>query len=148
MTDLEQILRHRHPMIFLDSIVDSSDKNLVASVEIREGLPFFEPQRGVPAWVGIEYMAQSIAALAGIRARKAGTPVPLGMIIGCRNFTCDAGAFPPGSELRIAVTELAAEDDGFGVFDCKIEGTSSINHQSWTATARISVFGGDRQKAA
>ena len=148
MIDLDEILHHRHPMIFLDTVHESSDKNLVACVRIRDGIPFFEPQRGVPAWVGLEYMAQSIAALAGIRARQASNRVPLGMIIGCRNYTCNTSMFVTGSELRISVTELAAEENGFGVFDCNIEDDCQIEDQRRIAQARISVFGGDRQKAA
>ena len=38
----------------------------------------------VPAWVGIEYMAQAIAAWAGCRARAAGKPPQLGFLLGSR----------------------------------------------------------------
>ena len=142
MTDLEHIMCHRHPMIFLDDIVEAHNEALVSTVRIREGIPFYEPQYGVPAWVGLEYMAQSIAALAGIRARNVGKRVPLGLLIGCRNYSSNKSAFAPGSELRISVTELAAEEYGFGSFDCKIEDQGPV------AQARISVFGGDRQATA
>jgi predicted hotdog family 3-hydroxylacyl-ACP dehydratase len=85
-------------------------------------------------------MAQSIAALAGIRARNAGEDVPLGLIIGCRKYVSTTSVFAPGSELRISVEELIAEENGFGSFDCIIQDTGII------AEARISVFGGDRQE--
>ncbi len=142
MTDLEHILRHRQPMIFLDDVLDSGHNHLVARVNIRDGIPFYQPQHGVPAWVGLEYMAQSIAALAGIRARSTGKPVPPGMIIGCRNYTSNTDVFAPDNELRISIKELVAEDNGFGSFDCQIENPDLV------AQARISVFGGDRQAAA
>lgn len=148
MTDLGQILHHQPPMIFLDDVLEVGDDTLVACIRIRQGIPFFEPRRGVPAWVGLEYMAQSIAALAGIRARKAGHPVALGLIIGCRNYSCSTNVFTPGSELRISITELVAEDNGFGSFDCRIEDHSRNEDRRLVAQARISVFGGDRQKAA
>jgi predicted hotdog family 3-hydroxylacyl-ACP dehydratase len=141
MTDLEHVLCHRPPMIFLDDVIETDQDRLVAIIRIREGIPFYKSQRGVPTWIGLEYMAQSIAALAGIRARNAGKPVPLGMIIGCRNYTCNTSMFPPGSELQISIKELAAEEYGFGSFDCKIEGPDLA------AQARVSVFGGDRQAA-
>jgi len=142
MTDLEQILCHRQPMIFLDDVLEASRDHLVAMIRIRDGIPFYDPQHGVPAWVGLEYMAQSIAALAGIRARNAGKQVPLGLMIGCRNYTCNSSAFAPGSELRISIQELIAEEDGFGSFDCKIEDPKLV------AQGRVSVFGGDRRTTA
>ncbi len=142
MADLEHILRHRRPMIFLDDVLESTHDCLVATIKIREGIPFYETERGVPGWVGLEYMAQSIAALAGLRARKAGKKVPLGLIIGCRNYECGKSSFAPGSELRISIEELAAEEYGFGAFDCKIRDPDLV------AQARVSVFGGNRQEAA
>ena len=142
MNYIEHILLHRPPMIFLDQVLDVSHETLVATIRIREGIPFYSADSGVPAWVGLEYMAQSIAALAGIRARNADKPLPLGFIIGCRHFTTAISSFAPGSELRISVEELAAEEYGFGSFDCKIENPALI------AEARVSVFGADRQTAA
>jgi predicted hotdog family 3-hydroxylacyl-ACP dehydratase len=140
MTGLQHIMRHQPPMVFLDEVVESRHEGLTAVVRIRDGIPFYAADRGVPAWVGIEYMAQSIAALAGIRARNAGEDVPLGLIIGCRKYVSTTAAFAPGSELRISVEELIAEENGFGSFDCIIKDAGII------AEARISVFGGDRQE--
>jgi predicted hotdog family 3-hydroxylacyl-ACP dehydratase len=140
MTGLQHIMCHQPPMVFLDEVVESRHEGLTAVVRIRDGIPFYAADRGVPAWVGIEYMAQSIAALAGIRARNAGEDVPLGLIIGCRKYVSTTAAFAPGSELRISVEELIAEENGFGSFDCIIKDAGII------AEARISVFGGDRQE--
>jgi len=147
MTDLEHIMCHRRPMVFLDDVVEADDESLVATIRIREGIPFYEPQHGVPAWVGLEYMAQSIAALAGIRARNAGNRVPLGLIIGCRNYTSNTSMFAPGSELRISIRKIAAEEYGFGSFDCRIKDNGKSEDQGLVAQARIAVFGGDRQAA-
>ena len=109
MTGLQHIMSHQPPMVFLDEVVESRHEGLTAVVRIRDGIPFYAADRGVPAWVGIEYMAQSIAALAGIRARNAGEDVPLGLIIGCRKYVSTTAAFAPGSELRISVEELIAD---------------------------------------
>ena len=144
MTDLERILCHRPPMVFIDDVVESRHEGLTAVVHIRDGIPLYEADRGVPAWVGLEYMAQSIAALAGLRARKAGHEVPLGLIIGCRNYTSNTSAFAPGSELRISVEELIAEENGFGSFDCIID--QGVEDPQRVAQARITVFGGNRQE--
>ena len=52
------------PYVFVE------DDGLVATVEIREDIPFFVVGDGVPAWIGMEYMAQAVAALAGIRSEN------------------------------------------------------------------------------
>ena len=122
----------------LAALQDLGDDHLRADVRIREGIPFFEANRGVPAWVGLEYMAQAIAALAGIRARRAGRPIPLGLIIGCREFSCTTANFAPGTIIDTRIRELAADENGLGSFDCTL-GTPDI-----VASARLSVFGGDR----
>lgn len=125
-------------MIFIDRVLESGEDYLRADVRIREGIPYYEPQRGVPAWVGLEYMAQSIAALAGIRARRANKPIPLGLLIGCRRYTCTTAVFAPGTIIESKVQQLAADEYGLGSFDCTL-GTPKI-----VASARLSVYGGDR----
>jgi len=138
MKNLEQILCHRPPMIWLDEVIESGPEYLVARVDIREGMAFYEAPKGVPAWVGLEYMAQAVAAFAGLRARDAGEPVPLGLLIGCRRYASTKASFPPGDRLEVRVTELASEKYGFGSFDCSLDDGTEI------ASARLAVFGGDR----
>ena len=137
---LSDILCHRPPMIFIDEIITSAHDYLRAKIHIKPGIPFFQPDIGVPAWVGLEYMAQSIAALAGLRARAQGQPIPLGLIIGCRHYQSSVAAFAPGVIIESQVKELAADEQGLGSFDC------SLNAEQTLAIARISVFGGDRHK--
>jgi predicted hotdog family 3-hydroxylacyl-ACP dehydratase len=142
VVDLQSILSHQAPMIMIDEVLENSHDQLVAGVTIRAGIPFYEPRIGVRAWVGLEYMAQSIAAFAGIKARDSGKHVPLGLIIGCRSYTCSISNFAPGSQLRIAIKELASEEFGLGSFDCE------IGFPQCVAQGRVSVYGGDRHKVA
>jgi predicted hotdog family 3-hydroxylacyl-ACP dehydratase len=125
-------------MIWLDEVIESGSGHLLARVNIREGIAFYEAPKGVPAWVGLEYMAQAVAAFAGLRARDAGEPVPLGLLIGCRRYSSTRASFLPGDILDVRVTELASEKYGFGSFDCSLDDGAEI------ASARLSVFGGDR----
>jgi predicted hotdog family 3-hydroxylacyl-ACP dehydratase len=140
MKDLTQILCHRSPMILLDEVVEAGENYLVARVDIREGVPFYNEVQGVPAWVGLEYMAQAIAAFAGLRARDAGEPIPLGLLIGCRRYTSDKACFAPGDRIEVRVQELASEEYGFASFDCTLYAGEAI------ANARLAVFGGDRAR--
>jgi len=138
MKDLERILCHRPPMILLDEVIESGPDKLSARVEIREGIPFYNHPQGVPAWVGIEYMAQAIAAYAGLRALDAGEPVPLGLLVGCRAYASKKASFAADDCIEVHIKELASEEYGFGSFDC------SLNDGDEIATARLTVLGGGR----
>lgn len=107
MWPLSELIPHRSPMILIDRVLDAGDDFLVAEVRIRRRCPFFDAERGVPAWIGLEYMGQSIAALAGMRAKRAGLPILPGLLIGCRRYSSRVAAFAPASCLTIEVREIA-----------------------------------------
>lgn len=122
-------------MIFIDRVVESCQTGLLAEVRIEPGVPLYQEGVGVPAWVGLEYMAQSIAALSGLRAQTKEDDIPVGLLIGCRKYVSDVTAFPNGADLKIKVTELDVIDKSLGAFDCTIGNPDII------VTARLMVFG-------
>lgn len=139
MTDIKAFLYHRPPMIFLDEIIESGSNFLLAGVLIRQGIPFFAEPRGVPAWVGLEYMAQAVAAFAGMRARNDNKPIGLGMLIGCRRYSSKIASFPPGTSVEVRIQELVAEENGLGSFDCMLSAPDLV------AEGRIAVYGGTKK---
>ncbi|CAN5265352.1 hotdog family protein [soil metagenome] len=110
MWPVRELVPHREPMILIDRVQDAGEDFVVAEVRIKAGIPFFEAEVGVPAWVGIEYMGQSIAALAGVRAKRAERPIRSGFLAGCRRYVCSVPAFKPGSQLTIEVREVSGGD--------------------------------------
>jgi predicted hotdog family 3-hydroxylacyl-ACP dehydratase len=86
---------------------------LVTETEIREDNPYCEGGR-VGAWIGIELIAQSIAALAGIEALKAGRPVRVGFLLGTRRYRASVPWFAVGARLRIEATREFQSEDGLG----------------------------------
>ena len=128
------LLPHKAPMILLDGVLDSDDHCLWAFVSVHAGTPFFRPTIGVPAHVGIEWMAQACGAFAGVRAKAAGTAVKLGFLLGTRRYTAVTPWFTEGERATIIVTQTF-EEDGMASFDCRIE----INGAE-RANARLVVF--------
>src|SRR5262249_45980544 len=59
-----ELLRHGPEMTLIDRLVSYDQQKSVAAVEIGPASRFFDGD-GVPGWVGIEYMAQAIAAHVG-----------------------------------------------------------------------------------
>ena len=113
--DIKEILYHAPPMILIDG-VEAYDDNMVASVvEITADSPFLE-DGSVPAYVGIEYMAQSIAAYSGIKARNAGQGVKIGYLVSTRSMTLNCPVFSIGDRLSVKV-ELVYDETPMAVFD-------------------------------
>jgi predicted hotdog family 3-hydroxylacyl-ACP dehydratase len=114
-----ELLPHGPEFCLLDALVASSDNETSAVVEIGTGSKFLS-EEGVPAYVGVEYMAQTIAARIGLHARLEGREPPIGFLLGTRHFSCQVGHFRPGMRLTIKVRPLFI-DGRFGAFDCSIE---------------------------
>jgi predicted hotdog family 3-hydroxylacyl-ACP dehydratase len=117
-TRIGNLLPHGPEMTLLDRLVEYSPQRSAATVTIREHSRFAE-QGGVPAWVGIEYMAQTIAAHAGYEARLRGEPPAIGFLLGTRSYVSEWDAFPIGATLTISVEPLVTESR-LGAFQCAI----------------------------
>lgn len=140
----EDVVPHAKPMALLDNIIEwdtlSNTHSLTADVTIRPDSMFCQ-NNAVPSWVGMEYMAQAIAALAGIRAREAGEPVKIGFLVGTRRFTCDCPQFEVGTRLRVYIEEELQGDNGLGVFACTLSSDESDSLAPKTlARANLNVY--------
>jgi predicted hotdog family 3-hydroxylacyl-ACP dehydratase len=127
---------HRGPMLLLSRVVEVGDEHLVAEVDVSAADMFVDASGAVPAWLGIEYMAQAVAALSGTWSRRAGEPIRLGLLIGCRGYRSQVAAFRPDMTLRVSVRQLVALDDALGAFEGEILDGAVI------ATGRLTVYGG------
>ena len=124
---LLDLIPHEKPMSLLDEVVTVGDGELLAKVTLHTDSVFAAPE-GVPALVGIEYMAQAVAAFAGHRALKAGEQVRLGFLVG------NTGFFPVENTLWVHVKELVQGDNGLAVFAC------CIRSESVCVSANLNVF--------
>jgi len=117
---LEELLPHASPMILLTRVVDFRGDALNAEVDITPDCQFAR-DAGVPMWVGIEYMAQAVAALAGIEARLDGRQAQVGFLLGTRKYQCAQPWFAFGTRLEVAVVRNFRDDaTGFASFDCRL----------------------------
>jgi predicted hotdog family 3-hydroxylacyl-ACP dehydratase len=113
------VVPHGAPMSLLDDIERYSDHGLVATVTIRKDSMFCE-DRGVPAWVGVEYMGQAIAAFAGVGARLTYQPVKIGFLVSTRRYESPCSYFEVGLALKVSVEQITDSTTGLRVFDCRI----------------------------
>nr|WP_224742667.1 hotdog family protein [Stutzerimonas kunmingensis] len=121
-------------MILLDGVERFDDDSVETVLQVRADGLLSTTDGSLPAWVGVEIMAQSVAAFAGCHARQAGQPVELGFLLGTRSYQCNVEAFPAGADLRVRAHRSLQDDNGMGVFECHLEGPGIH------AEARLNVF--------
>jgi len=126
---IERVLPHAAPMILIDRIVGWNDTALTAAVTVRADSMFLHPDKGIPAHVAIEWMAQSCGALTGIQALDAGDPVRIGFLLGTRQFSASVPWFPLGSTLLVTV-RVNFRDQEMGVLDCTVAEDEAIRAQA------------------
>ncbi|MBN5049311.1 hotdog family protein [Stenotrophomonas maltophilia] len=131
---IEEVVPHRQDMCLLDRILRWDQDSIEVELVVPEAGLFIE-DGAVPAWVGIEYMAQAIAAWAGCRARTAGNPPQLGFLLGSRRYASTRSSFPSGTRLQVQARCELLGDNGLGMFACRI----LAGEEEW-AVANVSVF--------
>ena len=131
---MDEWVPHRGAMSLLDEVEQVDEHGIVACVVVPSA-GLFASATGVPAWVGIEYMAQAVAAWSGARARAAGGSPRIGFLHGSRRYEARVPVFAAGARLRVqAHCELIGEN-GLGMFDCRI-----THDGRELAAGRLSVY--------
>jgi predicted hotdog family 3-hydroxylacyl-ACP dehydratase len=120
---IEQLLPHRPPMILIDRMIDATDTGSRCDVTIESQTLFLEPG-GVPAFVGLEYMAQAVAAYGGYRSYLAGKPIAIGFLLGTPQLKSYCQFFDCGQTLQIQVTHVWGDHE-LMQFHCTIQDAST-----------------------
>lgn len=118
---IDKLLPHDNPMILVDRAIEICDTSIHSQVDIGQHLMFFDQEtKTIPAYVGIEFMAQSIAAWSGYQALKKGEQPPIGFLLGSRRYQAQYDHFSQGQTLDI-FAEQVMENNGMAVFKAHIE---------------------------
>jgi len=134
--NVADLLPHDGKMVLLDKVLQYDQESLVAEVIVRDdGL--FASHNKIPAWIGIEYMAQTVAAHGGMMCYLAGKPINLGFLLGSRRYISSVADFDVGTRLIVKVSRII-EDQGLGVFDCH------ISAEGIDISAKLNVYQPDK----
>lgn len=130
-----QLIPHSGSAILIDEIVSFDDDTLLARTQIKQSGLFNQADGSLPAWLGLEIMAQAVAAWAGCKAVRNGLPVKLGFLLGTRRFDCRVPAFAAGATLTISVSCSLQDDTGIGTFECQLAQDGQV-----MASARLNAY--------
>jgi predicted hotdog family 3-hydroxylacyl-ACP dehydratase len=132
---IEQLLPHRGTMLLLDRILGSDDNCIEAERAVPDTGWYLDDAGRMPAWIGIELMAQAIAAHVSLCALLRGEAPKCGVLLGCRDYRATVDAVSPGERLRITARLCYRDESGFAAYDCAIE-----NQGGTLAHAGLKVF--------
>lgn len=126
------LLPHAGSMLLLDELLDLGEEHITCAVRVRAQTRFCEPGKGVPAWVGLEYMAQTMCAYSGVEEVRAGQAPSIGLLLGSRRYQSEVEWFEIGSELVVRADLQLRDDNDLVAFQCTI-------HESGRMLARGDV---------
>lgn len=132
---IEEILPHRGTMLLLDAVRSWDAESATVTASVKADAWYSEADGTMPSWIGIELMAQAIAAHVGLSARARREPPRQGVLLGTRAYQVIMPRFPSGATLTVIANLAFRDDSGLGAYDCRI----AIGGQD-IATATIKVF--------
>ncbi len=135
---IRQLIPQQESMMLLHHIESFVEGQITAYVEVQaNGL--FDDGQSIPAWIGIEYMAQTVAAHSGMKSYLAQEPIQPGLLLGARRFKTNVASLPIGTALTVTAERLM-EDQHLAVFNCQIQGESIV------MTAQLNVYQSSSQQ--
>jgi len=110
--ELKTLIPHQGKMMLLSRIIEYDLKQSIRSeYDITEKCIFYDPAaKGVPAWAGFEFMAQSISVLSGLRSREKGEKPKIGFILSVPFLRIGIPLFRNGSPVEIRMLETDCTD--------------------------------------
>ncbi|MHB1544779.1 MAG: ApeP family dehydratase [Gammaproteobacteria bacterium] len=136
--DISELLPLSGRAILLNKILTEDAKGVTTLAYITKVHPFYSIELGgVPSWVGIELMAQTIGLHAGLVARRENRSPRVGYLLGTRRYIPAVLAFEEGMELEVSAEQLYSDASGLGAYDCAIASSGNV-----LVNATVIVFQG------
>ncbi|CAB3685022.1 hypothetical protein LMG24238_02796 [Paraburkholderia sediminicola] len=117
---IETIIPHRGTMLLIDAVSAFSEEALSARATVHADAWYADTDGAMPAWIGIELMAQTIAAHVALLAMRGGGQARPGVLLGSRSYRALQPSFAGGAQLLVRATELLRSEEGHGAYECTI----------------------------
>lgn len=116
---IERVLPHAGPAVLLSRVIAHEAEHTVCGADAGRVRLYRGADGRVPSWVGIEIMAQCVAAHGGLRSLAKGERPRVGFLLGSRRVELRAAELPEGGELEVHARHLWG-DQRMVSFDCTI----------------------------
>lgn len=123
--NINDLLPHRAPMMLLHRLTQVDEVSATCRAIVERNCIFLDSQDRLPAAVGIEWMAQTVAVHAGYLALSSGKPISLGYLLGTRKYRCTRPTLYVGEQFDIHVEELF-KGNGMASFQCTVSQDSDV----------------------
>ena len=114
-----ELLPHRGRAVLLSRVLAHDAASTTCAVDAGAGALYRDADGAVPAYVGLEYMAQAVAAHGGLLDREAGRDARPGFFLGSRRLSFEVERFAPDLALVVTATHLRGSGRMLA-FDCSI----------------------------
>ena len=111
---------HAAPLLLLDALSWVSEDACVALARVDPGAWYAGEDGAMPAWFGLELMAQAAAAFNGHRAAELSLPPAVGYLLGTRDYQSAVPSFPGGATLEVEARLLYPKTFGQSAMTCEI----------------------------
>ena len=135
---IERYVPHSGDMLLVDRVLEYGSEFVVTEMDVGSHLPCFADGK-VPAYLGLEIMAQSIAVWSGVGRNTPGPGQPIGFLLGARKYQCDVAYFEEGMTLQVHAREIL-QHDGLASFECVLGQVIGSQMQRHLAKANVNVY--------
>jgi predicted hotdog family 3-hydroxylacyl-ACP dehydratase len=135
LPSIEDVLPHRGNMLLIDCLIEFNNESTIAEYSPKSDAWYLDAEGNMPAWIGIELMAQTVAAHVGVLKRCEGKPQKNGVLVGTRRYRSSIPSFASNVPLRICVAIAYQDPSGLAAYDCNITCSDNI-----LAEATVKVF--------
>lgn len=159
---IADLVPHSGTMCLLDEVLEIGEEHLRARIIPRADDPFADTavtgpaladaplaqtsaaaSPGIPGWVGLEWLAQAIAAWSGNTASAQGGRPQIGFLLGARRYHCEVDHFALGEPVEVEIHLDYRADNGLGAFRGELLGSGGVV----LAHATLNVFQPDSADA-
>ncbi len=118
---IKELIPHRGTMLFIDRVIAFESSMAVAEYTPRHDAWYVDSSGHMPAWIGLELMAQTVAAHVALMKRLEGSSPKMGALLGTNSYRSSVASFAAGGVLSIRVDLLFNDPSGMGAYIGAIE---------------------------
>ena len=137
MTAAAELLPHARPMLLVRRVLSHSPERTACAVEVADSELFRASDGRVPAYVGLEYMAQCIAAHGGLLARALGAAPSRGLLVGAKQLALHREWLAADESLEVSA-RLLGRAGALASFACELRAGDEL-----VADGTLSVYVSD-----